>query len=182
MTAVNQRGYSSDSSPDERALRFQYPCPTGQQYQISGITWGGDQTCAANKTMKIQLYNGTTVLQDVTLDCDQAKSITGNRTTRVFFDETSLSDLDCGTTYRLSIAPQESSSGLSWSTYTVNSNADFDAWPLGKETYMSHRVNAGAWTDVTTERPSMSLIINKLNTVSGGGILRGPGTQGGFGG
>lgn len=170
LLSVTQRGYSSDSTPDERALRFQYPCPTGQQFQLAGVGVGGDSTCSAGKTVKAILYTGTTPLQDVTLDCDRQKSLNANRQTIYYFDETDLTDLDCGTTYRVGIQPQEASSGMSIGSHTVSANGDFDAWPLGKETYMSHRTDAGAWTDVTTERLNMTLIIDNLNAVSSGGL------------
>lgn len=168
-SAHNNHTFSSDSTPDEYALRFQVPCPSGQTYKLSGVQWFG-QTPSSGKTVLIRLYDGTTPLQDVTYYGDISVGSAGNnRIFEQFFDETDLSALSCGTTYRIGFAPQQTSSNFALQSYDVPSNDDFDAWPLGKETYTSTRSDAGAWTDVTTRRVWVNLFIDKLDTVSGGG-------------
>lgn len=171
ILSLDQNFYDSGSTPNEYAMRFQYPCPSGQKFQLSAIVPAFPQTCSAGKTLTAKLYDGTTnpttAIQSGTIDCDNTKSVNANRHQAIWFTDSTLQDLNCSATYRVSLVPNEASSGLGIGVGVVSANADFDAWPWGVQTYLSTRAG-GSWTDVTTKRPIWGLVINKLNTVSGG--------------
>lgn len=180
VVSLASQQYSSDSTPDEYAMRFQLPCPVGQSYVLAGMNCS---TITANSgiTIKATLYNGTTAIDDVTLDSDQVRDEGQNGRQLIFlFDDVTPPSLDCATTYRIGLAPQQTGSGFGVIIAEVTANSDFDAYPLGIETYMSTRSDAGAWTDVTNKRIKCGLILDKLNTVSGGGTVISSGMSGGF--
>lgn len=177
--SASTQSFSSDSASDEYAMRFKRDCPAGETYKLVGIRWWG-QTANTGKTAVIALYNDTTVLQDVTWDTDWQRDTSGgnNRAFFQYFDETSLVDLDCGTVYRVGLQAGSTSMGWALAYFDVAENEDFDAYPGGIETYLSHRADGGsnAWTDVTTRRPLIDLIIDKDNEPDAGGSGGGGGS------
>lgn len=179
LTNFGSVAFSVDTTPDEYALAFQYPCPAGQTFQISGVS-AVMKTPATGKTVKFQLYTGTTLLQTYTYNSDRnSAGAAAARNIRAYFSDSSLTSLSCATTYRIALQPQETTSGLELYYNDVSANSDLDAWPLGVNAYISSRTDAGAWSDTTTRRPRIGLIINKLNTVTSGGLLNNNTTSGG---
>lgn len=162
--------FSSDSSPDERALRFVIPVDICSTYTLAGVDLNIGNP-AANKSFKIILYTGTTVLQTLTVDSDQNQSVSSNNWSEFYFQETTLSNLTAGSVYYLGFQPQETSNNLGITRQTVSTNTDFDAWPLGRTTYAAIRTDAGAWTDVLTDRLVVSLIFGSFTQAGGSTII-----------
>jgi hypothetical protein len=123
---------------------------------------------AATKTFKLQLYTGTTVLQTITLDTDIVSTSNPGifRNGIYFFDETTLATLTGGSQYRVGIQAQETAANLAIRTLDMAAAADLDAYPFGTAWFLSTRADAGTWSDDTTKRPLIELIIAN----SGGGI------------
>lgn len=173
--------YSNNSTPDERGVRFLFPSTWGSTYKIVGVRFFCTPG-ASGKSILVSLYDGTTTLQDVTLDTDFDVQAGGSgRIKEAYFDETTLSTLNFGTAYRVAFAPTAGSVSFGLQTITVDANADLSAYPGGIECYESTRTDAGAWTDNNTVRPFVELIIDDW-TVSGGtsGIIIHPGMTGGM--
>jgi hypothetical protein len=177
IEAVTATTFSSNSTPDEYALRFVLPTTLGDTYTIRGIRYRG-QPAAAGKTALVQLYDtdGSTVLQNVTIDSDNVRAV-AESANEVLFDETTLSVLDCGSVYRIGIQSQETASNWNLRTLDVDSNAELAAFPLGTVAYLSTRADAGSWTDFDNRLPVVELILADLVLPAGGaggtGISRG---------
>lgn len=180
-------GFCSDSNPDENGNRFVFYCPTGMKYTLSGIRWQG-QTASASKSVIITLYDDETspsALQTVTWDADNEVSSAGsNRTFEQYFDETTLTQLDCGQDYVIALAPQETSCNFGLRYFDVGANGDLGAYPGREETYAVGRQNgSGNFSTTTTRRYMIDLILDDLvDPAAGGGLLRHPGMNGGIGG
>jgi hypothetical protein len=165
--------FSSDSTPDEYALRFVVPAGLADTYKVRGIRIT-IRTPAASKTVLVTLYDtdGTTALQTMTWDGDTVSASASERIAEFFFDEVSLSTLTCGSVYRIGFAPQETSSGFALRTLDVESNAELAAFPGGTDWYLDTRTNGGAWTDDSTvnfRRPIAELILADITEPAGGG-------------
>ena len=169
---TNKDLYSSDSTPDEYACRFVIDSGWCSTYKVAGIR-AGIRTGAGSKTMKVQLYDGTTVLQTITIDSDQLGStVEHGRVIEVLFTDSTLSTLTAGNTYRIGFQPQETSTNFALYSYEANAASDLAAWPGGSNCYLSTRTDAGAWTDATTKRPLFELIMSDITTSATGGIFR----------
>lgn len=177
--------YSSDSTPDERALRFLLAAGWGDTFQVVGVRFLC-RAAAAAKSVLISLYTGTTTLQAVTWDCDATGSTPAGSdrlVTEIYFDESSLTTLNYNTEYRIGFAPQETSANFALAAIRVNAAGDATAYPGSSAFYMSTRSDAGAWSDVTTDLPLVELILADSTEPAGGGggLLINPGQGGGMG-
>jgi hypothetical protein len=131
----------------------------------------------ATNSYDLVLYDsdGTTALKTVTIDSDQGRVTTSTTRVARFADVT----LAANTAYRIAVKP----GGTNVTIYdcTVNSVAILDAFPGGQNFYLTSRTDAGAWTETTTRKPDMGVIITAVdNGASGGGLLVHPGMTGGF--
>lgn len=157
--------FGSGDTPDEWALKFTLPADAGSTFKVSGVrarfTPGG-----SGRTAKVQLYTGTTLLQTVTIDADEIAGAGGM--VEVYFTDTTLATLDFGTAYRIGLQPQEASN---WNlpSLVVDAANDLTAFGGGADWHLSTRTDVGAWTDVTTKRPMMELIIDDWTEPAGGG-------------
>jgi hypothetical protein len=175
MSTSTSLTVNSGTTPDEVALFFSLPSGLANTYQVIGARLGLVSLTAAT-THKVILYDGTTVLQDVTFDSDYTVATTRPHMD-ITFDEATLSTLVCGNPYRLAVQPQAATS-VSVAYQEVAANADFAAWPMGTGWYWSQRTDAGAWSDTTTRRPLILPLLASISTT--GGMLVHPGTQGGM--
>jgi hypothetical protein len=133
----------------------------------------------AAKTAKVILYSGTTALQDVTVDSETYKAVGNQAKEDIYFDEASLSTLNCGTQYIVAIQPQNTGGLVSNLLYlTVTVAQDLTALSPAVAAYGVYRTDLGAWTNETTKLYGIEPIlydvtvaaggIKNLNTVSGG--------------
>jgi len=158
MLASNNVAFGSGSTPDEYALRFLLPAGWGNTFRVVGVRWRGDPPLANDYV--INLYEGVTVLQSVTIDKDYSTAPAGgtDRNWEYYFDEVTLSILNFGTEYRLGLQSGLSDS-LSVRTLVVSVAGEASAFVGGTNFYLSTRTDAGSWTDVQTERPLMELVL-----------------------
>lgn len=170
------QSYSSASTPDEYALGFSLPATWLSSYQVVGLQFSLDPP--AGSTFDIVLYSGTTVLQNATKDGDVNTVATVARQHEIYFDESSLSTLSAGTTYRASIAP---SGVVLLPILEVDSAADFEAYEGGQLCFLSTRTDGGAWdADTLTKRPMIDLILADITAPSGGSVPPNTVRQGGI--
>lgn len=163
LTTIN-----SGTTPDEYGLRFKLEAGWGTSCQVVGVRTS--LAITAGSSYKAVLYDGTTVLQDVTMDSDHVAS-NPNAAVQIFFDEASLSTLVFGNVYRIAIQPQTAGSHNVYG-FSVAANADLAAYPGGIEFYGTQRTDAGAWTDVDTDRPFMMPIMADWTAAAAGGPVR----------
>lgn len=164
LAAVSQ----SITSTAEAAIKFTFLSGWASTYTVVGARFYAALVAAGTLTMT--LYDGggasdTTPLQAVTLDTDSL-STSSAAFASLYFDETTLSTLTVGNTYRLSFI--SSSASCTLRGMTVNAAADWDAWSGGQQFALSTR-SGGNWTDVTTSRPFVELILADLSGGGGGG-------------
>lgn len=164
---------SSVTNPTEYANVFTVPT-WSTTYQCVGLRWLGNPP--AGSTFTALLYDGgaagsTTVLQSISVDGDYTANL--NRQQITLFDEATLSTLNFGSAYRLSVRP-DGATAMSFRGFDVSANGDFNAWPLGVGCYSSTRAG-GNWTDTLTRRFLFEPILMDITASggSGGGPLVG---------
>lgn len=179
VQTIATNSFNSGSTPDEYACAFSIP-GTGGTFKLAGVRLGGGPGTLGTNTAKMILYSGTTALQEITHTGIVANA-TSNGWLDVYFTDTTLQTLSTGTTYRIGLQPQ---SGTSWYWYTLNlaSANDLSAFAGGSSFYLSTRTDAGSWSDDTTKRPLMELILDDLTLPTAGALMFHPGMDGGMAG
>lgn len=165
-TALNMATYNSGTNPNHRGLRFQFAVPV-QVYGFWGlIDLDGD----ADVILAADNWDGTNgnALALVSLDKDIRGSTAGRDFWVPFSSDVTLS---ANTTYRLIVKPT-SVTNLSIFTQTVGDAARWNQTDGGTQFYYSTANNpnsSGSWTDTTTERPFMGLLLNGFQDGAGSG-------------
>lgn len=153
ISAINTTWRVTDT-PDERALRFKFPFGT----RVSGFWIDGS---FGNRSITVNLYEGTTSLVAVLLDDDQAVDTPPSPG---FFKFDTDVELEPDVVYRLAIEPLGGAGGdYILREVQVENNAKLAQMDGGTEFFLSTRVDAGAWTDVDDERPMMGLILDGIS-------------------
>lgn len=151
--------------------------------QVVGVRMMGSIGDAA-RTVWLTLYatpTGTpSILQQTSYDSDATGGTGGTvRYIEIYFDTTNLSSLTCGTTYAIGLNTQHaSSSGMGFSYWNVGTASDWQAWPGSTKFWYANRTltdtppsgnDTTAFTETTTARPLMDLIIADFTQPAGGG-------------
>jgi hypothetical protein len=153
---------SSDNvnSPAQVALRFWLDPGFGSVFQVVGSRFQGRLAGGSGKTIDMVLYQGTTELTRVTLDCDIAGSATTqDEVVNLLFTGTPPT-LTMGTEYFLAFSPNEANTNFQLRSFTTPSALDVSALPGGIQFYWSERSNTvSEWTRVKNKRPQANLIL-----------------------
>ena len=161
-TVINTTTFNNGSTPDERGLFFQLPAPV----KVGGAWWRADLD--GNADYVLYDSDGTTVLASSSLDLNvRGAAKAGN-----FFIRHTPISLTASTNYRAVIKPT-SVTNLSTYDFDVNAAALLDAVAGGQNWHYTSRTDAGAWTQVTTKRPFMGLLVTAIDDgagASGGGM------------
>lgn len=157
ITSFDTTSYGTGSTPDEYAVRFQMP--------FACRVVGAWARLDANDDLDLVLYNGTTAERTASVDKDILRSTTPGVITAMF---SSSYDISANTTYRMSIKPTTATT-IQICRFTNTTAAVLAAIPGGSEWYESTRVDAGAWSDVTTSQPWGGIIIDGIDVGSGSG-------------
>lgn len=165
LQSVYNQQITSATNPDEVGLRFTLPAEWGSSYTIVGVRVLMQVTFG--HTIRTTLYDGTTPLQQVDFDTDRATTNAAGRITEIMFDETNLTTLNFGQSYRIAFAPQSTSNQRFWGLTMANA-ADLDAYSLGTNAFFTSREEGGAWTDDTLTRPMIELVLADWTKPSGG--------------
>ncbi|MBI3983851.1 hypothetical protein HY346_00975 [Candidatus Microgenomates bacterium] len=170
LSALNSTAFNSGSTPDERGNILQFPFPV----KVSGFWVRVDLDGDAD----VVLYDsdGTTALATSSLDTNVRASAVGHTLFRYFSSDVSLSK---DTTYRLVLKPTSVTS-VTLYDFDVNAAAIMDAVEGGQNWHHTQRTDAGAWSQTTTKRNMMGLLVTSADDgAGGGGILVHPGMTGG---
>jgi hypothetical protein len=170
---------SSISSGSEQGVSFTLPSTWCTTFQVLGVRFAMN-TPAAAKSMKVVLYNGTTVQQSVTYDTDFMKSNGTNNTAELYFSDSNLVTLTCGSLYRVKFSPQDASNNFGLMQFNLAAAGDRTAFAGGTIFAYATRTSCGAPCDSTstawaaddsTTRPYVSLILAALTNAAGDGTV-----------
>lgn len=161
-SAITGTTFNSGSTPDERGLYFQVPFSC----RVAG-TWG---LLSGTGDCDLILYDsdGTTVIATASLDKDVVAGTAGNPLSLVTFAASPT--LSASTNYRLVVKPTSVTNTTLYDA-DVGSAAQMDAFDGGQNFHYTQRTDAGAWTQTTTKRPFLGLMIDAIDTGSGGGLM-----------
>jgi hypothetical protein len=150
------------STNTEYALQFTLPDAAGGSYQVMGVR-ANITTPAAAKSFDLRLYEGTTLLQTATFDTDtlRANAFPGSLI-ELYFANTTLATLTCGTTYYAAFAPTDASNNIALLVWTAAAAQDAAAWGGDGNWCLATRAG-GAWTSDTLSRPAMELLLADLS-------------------
>ena len=158
---------NSTTTPDEFGLRFRMPSSSCSSYSVAGVVVSG---LLGTGDWDLVLYdsNGTTELQNITIDKDQIYNA-ASFPHLVYFNETTLSTLLPNTYYRVTLRPTGATNMGTTHYWTLKSAADRTALvDQAADINWCERTDAGAWTDTTTQLPVMQLIITDITGAAGG--------------
>ena len=164
---------STYNTGTEHGMVCQFPAAYGSTFTIRGVRYAG-RTPTAGTDIVVKLYSGggasdTTVLQDVTYDSDAVSAAAGNnRYHEFYFNESTLTTLTWGNSYRVSIGTSGAGANLNLNYIEVGDSAQLTAYPGGTSCAATTRTS-GNWTDTTTRRPVIDLILEETTKPSGGG-------------
>jgi hypothetical protein len=171
MGGASNLSFSSASSPDERGLKFRFPFPVTCSGAFAMVDADGD--------FDIVLYdsNGTSVLASQSFDKDVRGDASFGSAVARWDGQSLLKD----TFYRVAIKPTTTTNiRVNPTLVQAPSAAALEAMDGGADIHYTHRVNAGAWTDVTDDRAPLGVHLTAFDDgaggAGGGGIkLAGPG-------
>jgi hypothetical protein len=154
------------SSGNRQALRFVLNSGFGSTFQVAGLRFNGEINAAGSDfKIGVWLASDGSELEAITLDGDLAGSTGSNNLFEFYFD--SLVSLSFGTAY---YAGLESGAGTSYRVrgLVMDTANDMKAMSGGDGFYLA-TYNGATWTEDTTNRPLMQLIIADWTEPVGGG-------------
>ncbi len=176
-TPVIAEATTTVSSGAEGGMHFLVPSGVASTYTIRGVRMVVTSP-AVGKSIKVVLYSGT---DGAAVGHDRLRQLCPDHRSPVrdfLFRLTHRSPpLSAGTEYRIGISPQDASNGVGLRAMTIHDAQALTAFPGGSGWYYSSRSSCGGpcdgtatgWSDTTTARPWMSLIIGDMAGGSGGG-------------
>jgi hypothetical protein len=174
--SVDEENINSGTTPDEVGNVITLPFPARC---IGAVVW---LSIAAGIAYDIVLYDtdGTTVLASTAFDSDLLLSANSGPVTFIWDD--AAVTLAASSQYRLVVKPT-SASNVTVSSYVLGEVGVFDVIVGGQNVHKTERTNAGAWSQTTTRRNVMGLLLDQLDDGAGGaggGLLTHPGMSGGL--
>lgn len=163
VPACNGAGqsFSSSSTPDEigNLINIPFYCRA----------WGFWLLADIDNAADVVLYDtdGTTALKTVSLVANE-RTGTGSGVYMIPFASTQ--DLTINSNYRIVLKPT-TTSNVQIQRMTVLAAGHMDMAPLGQKCYETSRTDAGAWTETTTQRVSIGLLVNGLSDNVGSGTI-----------
>ncbi|MHC4155648.1 MAG: hypothetical protein ACYST6_12100 [Planctomycetota bacterium] len=166
-SALGSLSVNTGTTPDEVGLIFQLPFSC----RVKGA-WVRLAANASGRDFDVVLYGPTT--RTVSVDADQLQN-TAARSISVIFP--AAETLLANTNYRLALKPTTANSiGAYYLDVAVA--AIMDAIEGGQEFHWTQRSDAGSWSETTTRRPIMGLLIDGIDTggaassqLVGGGLI-----------
>lgn len=168
--SVTDTQYSSDSNPNQRALKFSLPTDMCSTYNVGYVDFIG-RSPAGGKTMRVSIYSGTQELYGTTFDTDVGTAaVSSFRAWRVDFDKGAVAanPLSAGSSYYVVFSPLETAHNFALPTFDFTTAADMAPLPGGADWKLATR-NSGAWTDVDTSRPMVGIGVTGMYKGAGGG-------------
>jgi hypothetical protein len=158
-SSIAGTAFNNTTATRERALYFQLPAPVS----VIGCVFGGD-TDVGDYDVILYDSDGTSVLKSLSVDKELTRSASG----LVFIRFATQADLLANTNYRLAIKPT-SASNVTLYEATFSSTTIMAALDMGANAHLSTKDSGGTWTQTTTQRPAIALLISALDDGTGGG-------------
>lgn len=153
--------FNNGSTPDERGNIFQFSVPVSVCGATSTI-----EPNAADFDLVLYDSDGSTALRTVSIDGSFIENrVNPDRTFYVSFEPVTLT---ASTNYRIAFKPTSGSS-VEVMEFAVNDAEVLDAFGGGQTMHKTTRTNAGSWTEVTTSRLDIGLLICGFDNGAGGG-------------
>lgn len=170
--------WTVSTTGQREVMRFVVPAAWGATFKVVGVRAMVSMPAGGN-SFKLGLWEGDTLLQDVTIDTDVMGSNNGARMSDLYFDETSLSTLDCGTTYRVGVeCVGNAATGLR--VLEFGAYEDSETW-RGQIDCYREQYNGSSWVQNSTQVPECALILDDFTEpAAGGGLLLNSGMVGGL--
>lgn len=163
-----QTQISSNSDPDEYAIKFTYPAGFSDTHTCVGVRVNCRMS-AVTKSLKVILYDGTTAIQEITWDGDVGNT-SDFRSFEFYFTDATLDTLTFGNTYRIGFQPQDTGNNFTLHALVLPDAASRSAYPGGDILEWSQRTDLGAWDDSMTDMiPIGSPIFDDITESAGGG-------------
>lgn len=159
---VSTRTFNSSSAIDESGIKITLPFPC----RVVGFWVWGDFDAAAD----VILYDtdGTTTLASASIN----SFVRVNANNGIHFLTSSATPDMLAATYRLTVLPT-TTTNITLNELTTPTAAFMDALALGQNCILTTRANAGSWTDTTTGRALVGLLVSGFESGGrNGGILR----------
>ncbi len=186
VSTVNTSLVISNTATDRMAgVYFSLPSGMASTFKLAGVL-ANSRRNAAISTMDMILYDSAgTELQAVTIDGDlYGRAATSQQWGNwFFFDESSLSTLNCGSFYRLVFKGTSSASAANLMYQEMLQANDKKSY-IGADATFDWTTNTGivpttGWSNTTTILPGFRLVITDV-TAASGGLLVHPGMAGGM--
>lgn len=161
--------YNSDSTPDEKALKFTLDANHCTSVKLKTVTlWGRVPITGMTASVKLYDTDGTTVLDTITVNGD-AHSAVGNTNDRKLFRRSwpTSNTLTCGSTYRIGYLSGNTTSAIALASYNYPSTASMDDIAGVSDWSYSERTDSGSWTDTATRQPFACLTFEDVTAPSG---------------
>lgn len=167
--------FNSASSPDEYGNAFTLPAAI----RVAGMWWIG--AVADGADYNAILYDGTSALKTRAVDGDFRYANGYYILHRKTFASSQV--LTANHEYIIAVQAASATLNIQPAGFSVGAQGQLNGIGLGKNFYRVNRVNAGAWTTEVTKQMFAGLIVNGIDSGSGGGgLLVHPGMTGGFNG
>lgn len=160
----------SSSTPDELGNAFTIPV----KRRATGI-WIFQQTNSVAADFEVTLYQGTSVIETITVD---ASAIASNTGMAKFYPFTTPRDIEASTLYRVTYHPTTTTAGTGqFATFTALNADHMAAFPGAGAWYQTTRTDAGAFTDTTSAMHMIGLVFDAID-IPGALIVHGGMTGG----
>jgi hypothetical protein len=161
---------SASTVGHRQALKFTLPAGSGATKTVRGVRFVGSLTSGSGKNPILGLWNAGGALQTLTLDSEWGSLPTSaNVNYELFFDEATLSALDFGTAYYIGMEVADAASGgVLINGIQLDNASDLDAYPGGADFHFA-TFDGSSWSDDTTVRPFVELILDDITEPAGGG-------------
>jgi hypothetical protein len=154
---VNTTAFNSGSSPDERGVRFTQP------FQARCVGLWALMFPAAGGNFDLVLYDtdGSTVLRSVSWDGDVVGNASGAEMVRLLFASDVTLAVSLTNPYRIALKPT-TANNVTLLDFDVNAAGYLDLLPGGSAWHHTQRADAGAWSETTTKRSMVGLLLDQL--------------------
>lgn len=153
-SSFDNTGFSASDSPDEKGLKFTLPFGA----RLIGF-WHWSDPFQSNHQWHIY-DSADTELANIPVDVDYRSSLGADGKNEILFPNSI--ELVADEIYRVTVTPN-GPADYSLYTYVSPSEAVFAASDHGNNFFLTSRTNGGAWTDSTTQRPYMGIILDQLD-------------------
>lgn len=157
VDSVGKVNFNSSSTPDERGLKFKFPFPV----RVTGAWVEVD----LDENADVVLYDSDdSVLETISLDKDVRQGTAEGRI-HILFSGTQ--ELTKDVSRRLVLKPT-TTTNIDLREFTIDAVAVMDSFDGGQDFHHTSRTDGGSWTDTTTRRPLMGLILDAFDDGVGG--------------